>query len=139
MRTGPGTSGRSCFARVSVSKSRIEPSHRFVAVERSDHGGELRTAVATRQRNTKRVEIAADSLQLAHERLRRVVVEAAVRPLAQLAKTRQRQYAVIAGRHLVPRRVENRMSVRLRLGEIACAAQNRDDAQRYADPRRELL
>src|SRR5438045_2854752 len=72
MRTGPGTSGRSCFARVSVSKSRIEPSHRFVAVERSDHGGELRTAVATRQRNTKRVEIAADSLQLAHERLRRV-------------------------------------------------------------------
>src|SRR4051794_30103917 len=110
MRTGPGTSGSSRFARVSVSESRIDPSQRLVSVECGDDGGELGAAIAPGERDTKRGEVAADRLQLANERLRRVVVEAAVRALPQLAKTRQRQPAVIAGRDLSSRRLEHRES-----------------------------
>src|SRR3954468_16323773 len=96
MRTGPGTSGRSRFERVSVSESRIQPPHRLIAIERGDDSRELRTAIAAGQRNAQRAEIAADRVQLAHERLRRVVVETVVRTFAQLPKTRQRQGTAIA-------------------------------------------
>src|SRR6476660_1899032 len=88
IRIGPGASGRSCFPRVYVSYSRIEPPQRLVPVECCYDRGELRTAVAPRERDSQRVRVSANRLQLAHERLRRLVAQAAVRTLAQLSKPR---------------------------------------------------
>src|SRR5947209_16122876 len=88
MRIGPGGGGSSCFRRVAVSYSRIEPPQRLVAVERGDDRRELRALVAARERDAQRAQVAADGLQLAQERARRLVVDAAVRALAQLAEAR---------------------------------------------------
>src|SRR5215211_7096938 len=79
IRIGPGGGGSSRFERVKVSYSRIEPPQGLVARQRGDHRSELRPPLPTGQREPQRPEVAAGRLQLAHERLRRVVAERAVR------------------------------------------------------------
>src|SRR4029453_13966459 len=58
----------------------IAPPPRPGARKRGDHGPELRAALGARQRQPQRLEVAADGLQLAHDRLRAVVAQPAVAP-----------------------------------------------------------
>src|SRR5881392_2080264 len=86
MRTGP-LSGSSTFVFVSVSESRIDPAQRLVTRQRCDHRPELGAALLPGQRHAQCPEVAADRLQLAHERAR---VEISVAALEHLAEPFQR-------------------------------------------------
>src|SRR6266581_1405631 len=88
MRIGPGGAGSSCFSRVSVSESRIDPPQALFQRERLDHGPELRAPVAARQGEAQGTQVAADRLQLPDDL---AAVDAAVRALDELAEPFQRR------------------------------------------------
>src|SRR5436305_5092768 len=108
MRIGPGGGGSSRFARDAVSYSRIQPPQRLVAVERGDDRRELGAFLAAGQCDAQRAQVTADRLQLAQERARRLVVDPAVRALAQLAEARERLRRVDLRRLCVQYRVDVR-------------------------------
>src|SRR6185312_6942362 len=110
MRIGP-VSGSSTFVLVSVSKSRIDPAQGLIARKRGDHRPELRTALLSRQRDAQRTEVAADRLQLAHER---ACIRIAVAALEQLAEPLERLRRIDLCRC---RRLEDRARVRTRFHE----------------------
>src|SRR3954471_21825973 len=87
-----GGSGSSSLRRESELESRIDPPQGLVARERGDDRPELGTALAAGQREPQRLQVAADRLQLAHDRTRGVLAEPAVRALAQLPEALERRH-----------------------------------------------
>src|SRR5437764_10425282 len=106
IRTVPGGGGSSTSDFVSVSKSRIDPPQGLVARQRGEHRPELRAALAPCQHAAYRAEVAADRLQLAHDRLRRVPVQWAVAGEPQLAEALQRRPVRVRQRDAVARQLE---------------------------------
>src|SRR5215475_7630844 len=90
MRTGPGGGGSSTSDFEYVSKSRIDPSKRLLTRQGGDHRPELGPALPPGERAADGPQVAADGLQLAHDRLGGVLVEA-VRAQAQLAEPLERR------------------------------------------------
>src|SRR4051812_20472396 len=91
MRIGAGGGGSSKSPRVYVSKSRIGPPQGLVLRQRLEEGGELRPAVASRQRQPQRLEVAADRLQLPDELARGIVIEAVACAPAKLLEADERR------------------------------------------------
>src|SRR5579862_7272565 len=136
IRTGPGGFGSSTSDFVYVSKSRIDPRQRLVARQRGEHGPELRPAVASGERSSHSAQVAAHGLQLAHDLLRALLVETAVRGRPQLAEALERR-PFVGERH--SRSLEDRLRERARLVQVVRAAQRRHDRNRNVEPRGELF
>src|SRR5579864_4912044 len=121
IRIGPGGGGSSSSRRVSVLCRRTDlaygPAQQFVPRERGDHRCELGPALAAGEREPERLQVAADRLQLAHDRAR---LDPGLDELAEAAE-RLRRVDI----HLF--RLEHDPCVVARLGEVARAAQDGDE------------
>src|SRR6476659_1789876 len=107
MRIGPGGGGSSRRLRVNVSYRRTARSYsgpagagcareRFVPWRRRKDGSELRPLRGAGQRQAERAQVAADRLQLAHERVCLFVREPLGHGLAELREAVESRPRVLA-------------------------------------------
>src|SRR5919202_6066716 len=130
MRIGPGGGGSSTSRRVKVSKSRIGPRQRLVLRQGLQDRGKLRAAVAAGQRQTDRLQVAADGLQLAEQLFGRLSIEAVAGSCAQLLEPLERRPGVRA--EVGRLRFGDLASELARLVQVARAAQRGDGFERSA-------
>src|SRR5918994_7676629 len=113
MRTGPGGWGSSAGPRVSVSESRIDPPQLLLPRQRGEHRPQLGPALAPRQDEPQRLQVATDGLQLTQELFGL--------ELDELAEAQQRLGLNLCGR----RPLQDRPSVVARFVEVARAPERR--------------
>jgi hypothetical protein len=100
------------------------------------HRPELRPALAAGERDPQRLEVPADRLQLAHDRLRLVLVDRLGELGPQLREARER----LGARRLVDgRRVQDRSGEPTRLDEVVGTAHQRRGFRRHPGARSQVL
>src|SRR5437588_8818083 len=133
IRIGPGGGGSSSSRRVSVLWRRIAlaygPAQQLVPRQSSDDGGQFGPALAPGEHEPKRLQVAADGLQLADDRAR---LDARLDELAEACHRLGRVDVDVL-------RLEHDLRVFPRLGEVARAAQDGSERHVDAHTRRELV